>query len=198
MKLGYIITKRKLKNIDSFVEQVSSIEAADPTKPILIVGWENAKKHPKYQNILEKKLDENLFWTFSKSESHVDFEKDLQNFYIYIYNNILNNIKYYYINIYNIKYYKIKKIYNILFNNNKKYIFISNSVIYIPYKGYILGISLRMLEYCHISRQKVLDKVQSVSSNIVIEENNNFIIKLKKRFKNCLYAIPYFYQYCMN
>ena len=98
--LGYIVTDRKLRNIEGFVEQVNDISLADPAKPILIVGWEKAKGMSGYTSILEKHLGDNVYWTFSRSESRVDFEDDLKNFYNIIYSNILNNIKYYYINIF--------------------------------------------------------------------------------------------------
>lgn len=52
--LGYIVTDRKLKNIDGFVEQVTDIQFADSTKPILIVGWKMQNKtrnmHPYWKN----------------------------------------------------------------------------------------------------------------------------------------------------
>ena len=79
--LGYIVTDRKLKDIDGFVEQVNDISLADSTKPILVVGWKNAKNCDGYTSILEKQLGENIYWTFSKSESRSDFEEDLQTFY---------------------------------------------------------------------------------------------------------------------
>ena len=85
--LGYIVTDRKLKNIDGFVEQVNDISLADSTKPILVVGWKNAKNCDGYTSILEKQLGNNIYWTFSKSESRSDFEEDLQMFYNIIYNN---------------------------------------------------------------------------------------------------------------
>ena len=52
MILGYIVTERKLTNIDGFVEQVNDISLADSTKPILIVGWKKAKEDPRYTSIL--------------------------------------------------------------------------------------------------------------------------------------------------
>ena len=84
--LGYIVTDKKLKDIDGFVEQVNDISLADSTKPILVVGWKNAKNCDGYTSILEKQLGENIYWTFSKSESRSDFEADLQTFYSIIYN----------------------------------------------------------------------------------------------------------------
>ena len=173
MILGYIVTEKKLKNIDGFVEQVDDISLADSTKPILIVGWKKAKEHPKYSTILEKQLDEHVYWTFSKSESRSDFEDDLRIFYNIIYNNILNNIKYYYINIYKLKYSNIKKLYNIILTSGEvKNIYLSNSLLYVPI-------------------DKVLNKIKSKGINI-IEDNGKFIFKLSKQLGNKKYAIPYF------
>ena len=192
MILGYIVTDKKLKGIDGFVEQVDDISLADSTKPILIVGWKKAKEHPKYSSVLEKQLDDNLYWTFGKSESRADFEEDLRIFYNIIYNDILNNINYYYINIIKLKYSNIKKLYNIILNSDEvKNIYLSNSLLYIPYEKTIFGLSLSVLEYCGIPTDKVLNKIKSKGINIV-EDNGKFIFKLSKQLGNKKYAIPYF------
>ena len=192
MILGYIVTERKLTNIDGFVEQVNDISLADSTKPILIVGWKKAKEDPRYTSILEKQIDENIYWTFSKTESRSDFEEDLKIFYNIIYNNILNNIKYYYINIFKLKYNNIKKFYNIILNNKElKNIYLNKNILYIPHEGNVLGLSLDMLEYCGIPMSKVLNKIKSKGINI-IEDNNKFIFKLSKQLGNKKYALPYF------
>jgi hypothetical protein len=165
---------------------------ADSTKPILVVGWKNAKNCDGYTSILEKQLGGNIYWTFSKSESRSDFEEDLQTFYSIIYNNILNNINYNYINIFKLKYNKIKKLYNILFSSENKNIYISNGVVYIPYEGGILGLSLTVLEYCGIKTEKVLQRIKSNPNNNVFEDDNKFVFKLTKRLGNKKYAVPYF------
>jgi len=188
MILGYIVSDKMIKNVDGFVAQVDDISLADVTKPILIVGWKNAKKDPRYKSILDKQLDENVFWTFSKSESRADFEEDLKIFYNYIYNNILNNIIYNNINIFKLKYNKIKKLFNIIKNKN---IYLNNNILYIPHEGNILGLSLSILEYCKVPKEKVLKKVKELGGNI-IEENNKLIFKLSKQLGNKKYAIPYF------
>ena len=70
MIIGYIITDKKMNGINILVGQVNDISLADPSKPILIVGWKNAKENEKYSSILDKQLDDNIFWTFRKSESN--------------------------------------------------------------------------------------------------------------------------------
>ena len=188
MILGYIVSDKKIKNIDSFVAQVDDISLADPTKPILIVGWQNAKKDPRYTSILDRQIDEHVFWTFSKMESRIDFEEDLKLYYNYIYNNILNNIIYNNINIFKLKYNKIKKLFNIIKNKN---IYLSNNLLYIPHEGRVLGLSISILEYCNIPREKIFKKIKELNGKI-IEDNNKLVFKLCKQLGNKKYAIPYF------
>lgn len=190
--LGYIVSDLKIKNLKGFVEQVNDVSLADSTKPTLFVGIENARKNIKDFSILNKKYENNVFWTFKKTEKRVDFEKDIDYFYNFIINNISCNIKYYYINIYNLKYNKIKKLYSILFSRENKNIYISNGVVYIPYEGGVLGLSLAVLEYCGIKTEKVLQRIKSNPNNNVFEDDNKFVFKLTKRLGNKKYAVPYF------
>jgi len=190
--LGYIVSDKKIRNLDSVVKQVNSLELADKGKPTLLVGWENAKKHSGYTSILNKKLDENLYWTFSKTESRYDFEKDIYNFYNIIYNNILNNIKYIYINIFKIKYNKLKKIlYYILYSDKDKNIYINNNMIYIPFEDSVIGVSLNVLEYCGIKSSKVIEKIKSNPRNRIYYDDDRVVFKFLGRLRNNKYIIPY-------
>lgn len=190
--LGYIVTEHKMKGIESFVEQVNSIELADSTKPILLISWKNAKKHPKYTNILDRKLDTNLFWTFSKSENRSDFEMDLEKFYTYIFTNISNTVTYYYVNILKLRYTKIKKLYNIINSNIDKNIYINNRMVYIPFKDdKILGLSLQILSYCGIKQSKILSRIFNNSHNKQVDSTDRNTIKLERKLEDKKYVIPF-------
>ena len=184
--LGYIVVGKKLTNIEGFVEQVHSIEEADSTKPILIVGWDNAKQFEGY-NILERKLSEGVFWTFSKAENRYEFEKDLKKFYNYLFNNIIKYIIYNYINIY-----KLKELYRIFISKERNNIYISNDMMYTVLGDRILGISFQMLEYCGISREKVIKKIKENRNDGIIYDSSRDAIKLGRFLGNKKYAIPYF------
>lgn len=189
--LGYIVVGKKLTNIEGFVEQVHSIEEADSTKPILIVGWDNAKQFEGY-NILDRKLSEGVFWTFSRAENRYEFEKDLKKFYSYLFDNITKYIIYNYIDIYKLKYSKLKELYRIFISKERNYIYISNDMMYAVRDGIILGVSFPMLEYCGISREKVLKKIKENRSDGIIYDNSKDVIKLGRFLGNKKYAIPYF------
>lgn len=190
--LGYIVTEHKMRGIESFVEQVNSIELADSTKPILLISWKNAKKHPKYTNILDRKLDTNLFWTFSKSENRSDFERDLEKFYAYIFTNISETVTYYYVNILKLRYTKIKKLYNIINSNIDKNIYINNRMVYIPFQSdKILGLSLQILSYCGIRQSKVLSRIFKNSHNKQVDSTDRTTIKLERKLEDKKYVIPF-------
>lgn len=191
-KLGYIVSDRKFNNVKDFVEVVNDISLADLSKPTLLVGLELAKKNVKNFSILDRKNNGNLFWTFKKTERRVDFENDIDYFYNYIINNIINNIKYYYINILKLRYTRIKKLYNIVFSSERKYIYISNNMIYVLYDGAILGVSLEMLEYINIPREKVLSKLYSNKNNVICTNSSECVKCINHDIGNKKYAVPYF------
>lgn len=192
-KLGYVISDNIIKEKNDFVGYVKDISEADPTKPILYIGYKKAKNVEGYKSILDKKINDKTFWTFKKTESRSDYEIDLEKFYIYIINNILYNINYYYINIIYIKYNKLKKLYNILFNYTKqKYIYISKNMIYFQYEDNTYGISLNLLEYMGINQKKILQRIRSNRSNIIIYDNNEKVHKILKEIGyDNRYAVPY-------
>ena len=191
--LGYIISKRKIKEKVNFVEVVDNIEKIDdPTKPFIIIGMNEAKKLVNDFNALEKQLDEDVFWTFSKTERRVDYERDLENFYDYILYKNINNIKYYYINILNIKYNKIKKLINIINSKDKKYIYINKNMIYIYYNNNILGLSIKIMKYINLKIDKIIKKIRNNSNNIIYTNDYFLHERIKNMITNKKYVIPYF------
>lgn len=189
--LGYIVTDRRIKGVEDFVCQVDDVSLADTTKPILFVGWRKIKNDVRYKNILDNKLDENVFWTFSPSEDKSKFEENLLSFYEYIINNILYNIKYYYINIFKLKYNNIKKIYNIISSIEDKSIYISKDMVYIPYNGNVLGVSLQVLEFCRIAKGKVVEKIKSMANVTLVDDSSALVKKFSRYVKGDRYVIPY-------
>ena len=192
-KLGYIVTDRKINGVKDFVGVVNDISLADPTKPVLIVGIKLAKKYIDNFSILDKKVNDKLFWTFKKTEKREDFENDINNFYNYIIYNISNNIKYYYINILKLKYNKIKKLYNIIFSSEKKYIYISNNMMYFLHNEKdVFGISISILEFLNIDIKKLFKKIYSNENNIICTNMSNCVKSIKTEIGNKKYVVPYF------
>lgn len=49
--------------------------------PTLVVGWNSVKDKFPHQNIIDRKITDNLFWSFSKSEDSKDFFNQIENFF---------------------------------------------------------------------------------------------------------------------
>ena len=113
----------------------------------------------------------------------------------YIIKSISKNINYYYINIYNLKYKDIKRLYNILFNNkfnrNINYIFIDKEMMYYCLENNnVIGISLGLMKYMGIDREKVISKIKSGKNNSIVFSSNKKLWQLKDWFNGMEYIIP--------
>ena len=191
--LGYIVTKNKLENVLSCIKIVSSYRSIeDKSKPILIIGLEEAKKHASSFSILEKRLGENLFWTFGKREKRTDYEKDIEKFQEFVLKCALNEIKYFYLNVLTIKYEKIKKLLRIIRNNDLKIFYVDKKMIYMFYNDYILGLSVDIIEYLGVKKRKVLDMIRKKENNRVFYNDFQFNYKIKKIIETKKYITPYF------
>lgn len=191
--LGYIITKNKLSNIFPFIKIVSSYRSIDDkSKPILIIGLEEAKKHASSFSILEKQIGENMFWTFGKREKHTDHEKDIEKFQEFVLKRALNEVKYFYFNILTTKHEKIKKLIKIVRNDDVKTFYIDKKMIYMYYNNYILGLSIDIIEYLGVKKRKVLDIIRKNENNRVFYNDFQFNYKIKKIIEIKKYITPYF------
>lgn len=191
-KFGYIVADRKITNIKGFVGFANDLSTVDSTKPVLVVGIKKAKEilGDKF-NILDKRISDSVYWTFSKTEKRSDFEDDILKFYQSCINNIINSTKYYYINIFKLKYSKIKKLYSILFSKEKKYIYINSNMLYFYYNGNVFGLSLRILNYCGINANKVIGRIKSNAENVIYDETSAFAMRAMRELDGKEYVFPY-------
>ena len=75
---------------------------------------------------------------------------------------------------------------------NYLHIYINKDMIYINYNSNnVLGISLKILEYCGIKKEKIIDKIKSFENNVFYNSDFKWI-SLLKYIDNKKYAIPYF------
>lgn len=190
--IGYVVSSKKPTNLDGLLCHVTDESQADQSKPILIVGWQEAKSHEGYKSVIDRGLCKDKFWTFSKSESRSDFEKDMSKFVKYCYEKRLEEIRYFYVNVISVSITKLKKLVSIFKSEKRKNIYISNDMVYVPFKGDILGVSLSVLSYCGVKKDKVIEKIKSNVANKVIDGTKSYVVSISKRLGNKKYALPYF------
>lgn len=191
--LGYIVSKSKIKDLLPCIKIVNSYELIeDKTKPVLIIGLEEARKITSSFSILEKKINNRLFWTFGKREKRIDFEKDIENFQNYIIKQIIKKFTYYYINVLTIKQEKIKKIIKIINNQDDKKFFFDEKMIYMHYQNNIFGFSLEISEYIGLKREKIIKLIKKNKNNKIGKTNIIFNSKIKELIANKRYMAVYF------
>lgn len=190
--LGYIVCKCKLPYILPCIKVLSSYRLIDDfTKPILIIGLEEAKKHASSFSILDKKIGEKTFWTFGKREKRVDFEKDIEEFQEFVLKDTLNDIQYYYFNILTVSLTKVKKLLDIILHRDNNVIFLEKKMIYLYRDNYIIGISCDMLEYIGLPKRKVLMFLKRNALNKLYFNDFTLDYKIRNLINDKNYVIPY-------
>lgn len=191
--LGYIVSKSKVSDILPYIKVVNSFNLIeDKTKPILIIGLEEAKKRVSSFSILEKRLSDNVFWTFGKREKRIDYEKDIIMFQKFVLKNVFTKIRYYYLNVLTIKYHKLKALLYIILKDKKNTFFIDKKMIYISYDNVIIGASVDIIEYMGLKKERIINLLKKNKDNFIYY--NDF--SLKKEIKEILgdkkYMTTYF------
>lgn len=195
MYIGKIITKSKNLDTIDFVEITSKYEMSDNTLPTLIIGKENAEKiYGKEKiHVLDKKIEENVYWTFSKLERRNDYEKDLHSFNMKLINNLLNKVQYSYFNIFTCKYEDVKNVIIKIDTLNTNVFYITNEHLYMLLNNDVIGISFEELKYIGIPKEKILSRIKKNKYNKIIN-NDYFISKNMHRYlNNNKIIVPYVY-----
>lgn len=194
MYLGNILTEEKLKesNLFNYVNNFSDVDKKIPT---LIIGWDFCKRlySDRKLNILDKIIDKNTSWTFTKREKRIDFETD---FNLFIKNAIKiaeNKIKYEYINVLKLSYNNAKKLLENLMYGEVSHIYIhKNSFVYAYTNGSVIGFDLNMIDYLNIDRKKIY-KILFSNGNKVIFSNEFLDKSIRENIENNYKIIPYLY-----
>lgn len=197
---GYIVSETKYNGLPNDIIQVVKNESECILDvPKLIIGLSKAKEYAQSKgfefDILDHMFPDGNMWTFKKTEKREIYEENIIEFKNYIIKSISKNINYYYINIYNLKYKDIKRLYNILFNNkfnrNINYIFIDKEMMYYCLENNnVIGISLGLMKYMGIDREKVISKIKSGKNNSIVFSSNKKLWQLKDWFNGMEYIIP--------
>lgn len=193
MYLANIVSENYIQenNLLNFVKSLNEIDKRVPT---LIIGWGFSKLlfPDRKLNILTKRIEDNISWTFTKRERRIEYEKDTKSFIMNILKNAEKKINYQYLNILTCSIYDIKNLIKNLINSDISYIYIHrNSFIYIYNNGNVIGIDFNMIDYLNIDRKKVY-KYLYHGKNIVFFSDNFLNDDVRENINNNK-IIPYLY-----
>jgi hypothetical protein len=134
-------------NVSCDFNVVKSLDETVQGLPTLIVGWDFIKKNYPDYNIINRKLNENLFWTFKKTEKRELHEEDIYNFVEQSYKNLIKDITYTFIDPILFSRKNIVKIIKAINNTNKVISYKHENMLYIYFERYIFGVDLTFTEF---------------------------------------------------
>lgn len=176
--IGNIITSDSLK-VDENFNVVDSLDGIIEGIPTLIIGLDNVKKIETKLNFVDRKLDDLIYWTFSKKEKRVLFEEDLFYFIENSYKYVKDSVEYIFIDFILFSDRKVGKIFNKIKESNDNITFVNERMIYIYSDKYLFGIDLKQVEFLGYNLELFLVKIKELSmvflnnADILIEYKNN-------------------------
>lgn len=182
--IGRIITTTKLEGLSDFIEVTkdsSSIKDNEAKIPTLIIGHKNAENICGGDvKMLNKRIGDNLYWTFSKRERRIEYEPDLDNFMKVVSDFLLKFCKYEYIDPITWDTEKQANFLEIITNNKKKVLYLTDSMYYIyyPKENKVYGLSSEILKYLDL--EDSINESFSKESTIVVHDSDFFDGKIAK------------------
>ena len=192
--LANIYTKSKI-DIEPFFNIVDDENKLIDGIPTLIIGWDSVKSLYGDINILDKKVKDNIYWTFGKRERRNVMEVDVQKFKKKARSIVSNNVKYKFFNILTAKNDKKKSFYALLKDTRHKTIFSFNNMLYIYIDGTdtVVSISLRDVDYIGGDVKKIFSTLYNNKFVKVANDNDLKDTNAKLFFKDNIYLIPYIF-----
>ena len=192
--LANIYTKSKI-DIEPFFNIVDDEKKIIDGIPTLIIGWDSVKSLYGDINILDKKVKDNIYWTFGKRERRNVMEVDVQKFKKKAMSIVSNNVKYKFLNILTAKNDKKKSFYMLLKDTRHKTIFSFNNMLYIYIDGTdtVVSISLRDVDYIGGDVKKIFSTLYNNKFVKVANDNDLKDTNAKLFFKDNIYLIPYIF-----
>lgn len=172
-KIGNIITEIKSSKFPSCFNVYGDLSYIDKSVPTIVVGFDKSVSvFGKVDTI--NRIDETtgFYWTFAKMESRQDFEKDMEKFMKVCVDNVSCCVEYQYFDVMKYRYSKIKRIISFMNSMERKMCYITKNnnfvFIYSSKYGKVFGLSLSLLEYMGIPKEKVVARLKSNKMNWVV------------------------------
>lgn len=173
MFLGRIISKsKKIETLD-FVDITGDVSAIDGSLPTLIIGksFTESIYGKEMVKILDKKISENVWWTYSKTEKRSAFEDDLKKFNEMLVKSIKSGIEYYTMDIFMSSFKSFRKFVEYVEHGPKKSVYIMDDNVYFYHGTKVIGLSLTETDYYGISRSRIINSIKENPNNIIVPDD---------------------------
>lgn len=162
--------------------------------PTLLIGFDYVNKHYPTFDITNIKLEQDLYWTFKRTEKRDKYEEDLKWFISKVYKDLTNKLIYVFVDPLQYNTRKLWKIVRKITTIKDKVSYIHDQMVYIYGENLIFGVDLKLLMYMGMNVSKIKDKIKLVSSDFLGDDK--ILIEYKKNVEDLVYEvrfIPYLY-----
>lgn len=189
--IGNIITESKI-DITNFFNVTYDYGSVNKDLPTLIVGWEKVKSLFPEQNILNNKINDDLYWTFSKREKRYQYEKDLKSFTDNVINSLEDKIKYRFFNYLLSSEERRKDFINYIKKTNSSLYYNSRFLyVYVPADEITIGVSLKDLNYIRVDVDSFIKDISSEGNKIISNNVNDIGTDSFPIIKDNIKIFPY-------
>jgi hypothetical protein len=165
--IANVISKSKKYKFNEFINVTNSYKDIDHSVPTLIVGTEMVKSiFGNDISYIDRKIDENTFWTYSVTEKRSVNEEDIEKFKNFVLKSLKKNIIYDYINVLTIENTNIEDIFKSLEKKTNVFYLFTDKMMYFSYGDVVRGISLESCEYIGWKKEDVIKKITSFTKNV--------------------------------
>jgi len=193
MKIANIVTTNKVDVTDD-INVVKDVNDTIEGIPTLVTSYDWVSKNYDDYEIYDKKLEENLFWTFARTERRDIFTSDVESFITLANKKLVEDIDYIFIDLIQFRPIVINKIVRKLLSINKKIAFKHKNMVYIYGDKLIFGLDLGLVSYMGLNVDGIENKIKNKCS--VFLENDEIFIEYKdnmERLEHSVKYIPYLY-----
>ena len=193
MFVGNIVTQSKV-NIDKYFNVVETMDAIIHGLPTLIVGWDIVKTIEPEVDFITRKLSDNIFWTFKKTELRDIFENDLYDFIHHSYNLLIKDLDYKFIDLIQLSEQELKTTFKEIKKSTKVIGYIHENMLYIYTDNIVYGLDLKLVTYLEYNLSDILNKIKSYCS--VFLDNDEILIEYKDiidMLNNEVKYVPFLY-----
>lgn len=194
-KIGNILTNSKTEYPEYF--NISNTLDFSNDLPTLIIGFNlTLKLFRDRVNAKNNVLGDNLYWTFGKTENRSKYQIELELFTNDCIKYQTDKSKYIFVDLIHCKIKTLIKITKKILLLVEPISVIYNDMVYIYSKNLIFGIDLHLCHFVGLNRNKILDKIKSISNDtleyreIIIEyEDLLFRVDNQVKYLPILYSI---------
>ena len=189
-KLGYILSDKKIDKVSRMVGVVSNPDEIPDGSPRLIVGLKRAKASGLYKNILEKQLDDNTWWCFSRNESRSEFNEAIETFARMCLERVVAASNYFYVDLSKLNLSNARKLVYEAFHGKDIWAYEDGDMLYFTLGGNVFGIHLIVLEYIGVRREKLISVLQKNSGIRIVNGKKTSVFGLRRYANGRKYVIP--------